>query len=195
VTSSVKWLPSFQLKALALLGIFLLLWLGRFAWDYFDPNSPANLAMQDQLKMFGSAMYECHAQTGRWPTRVDDLSQTSLPTRSHVWRQTANSILFLWPQKLDSQAKNNSQVLLMHWEGGLFNSFGRVWVCWGDLRTEHVKKSRVRTGQVDSALGSESHHLLSPRLDNRAQSFSSLRSSSASGRPVDLFCLVEQCFN
>jgi len=72
---------------------------------------------------------------------------------------------------------------------------GRVWVCWGDLRTEHVKKSRVRTGQVDSALGSESHHLLSPRLDNRAQSFSSLRSSSASGRPVDLFCLVEQCFN
>jgi len=83
-------------------------------------------------------MYECHAQTGRWPTRVDDLSQTSLPTRSHVWRQTANSILFLWPQKLDSQAKNNSQVLLMYWEGGLFNSFGRVWVCWGDLRTEHV---------------------------------------------------------
>jgi hypothetical protein len=51
----------------ALLGIFLLLWARPYRLRHFDPNCPANLAMQDQLKIFGSAMYECHAQSGRWP--------------------------------------------------------------------------------------------------------------------------------
>jgi len=88
-------------------------------------------------------MYEYHAMTGRWPTKVEDLSHTSLPAHSYVWRQTANSIVFLWPQNLDPEAKNNRDVALAYWKGGLFNSLGRVWVCWGDLRTEHIKESQV----------------------------------------------------
>jgi len=63
--------------------------------------------------------------TGRWPTKVEDLSHTSLPAHSYVWRQTANSIVFLWPQNLDPEAQNNRDVALAYWKGGLFNSFGR----------------------------------------------------------------------
>ncbi len=128
---------------LAIAALLLLLWCGHVAWDYFDPNSPANLAMQIQLKMFGSAIYEFHSHTGHWPTKVEDLSATSLPAQSYVWRKTANSIVFLWPQNLDSDPKNNSDVLLAYWKGGLFNRFGSVWVCRGDLSTRRVKKSKI----------------------------------------------------
>ena len=100
--------------------------------------------MQVQLKVFGSAMYEYHSQTGRWPTKLDDLADTSLPTQSRVWRQTANAIVFLWPQDLKPDPKENSQVLLAYWRGGVFNRFGRVWACWGDLRTERIRKSQIR---------------------------------------------------
>jgi hypothetical protein len=54
---------SIATKALAVLGILVVFWVGRFAYDYFDANSPANLAMQVQLKMFGAAMYEYHSHT------------------------------------------------------------------------------------------------------------------------------------
>jgi len=131
-------------KIAAVMGALVLLWFARVAWDYFDPNSPANLAMQVQLHMFGSAIYEYHAQTGRWPTTVNDLGQTSLPARSRVWRQTANTIVFLWPQDLKTDPKDNANVLLAHWNGGWYNRLGRVWVCWGDLRTEHMKESELR---------------------------------------------------
>ena len=117
------------------------LWLARATWDYFDPHSPANLAMQVQLKMFGAAMYEYHSQTGRWPTKVDDLAQTSLPAKSHVWRQTANTIVFIWPQEFKPEPKDNGNALLAYWNGGLYNRFGWVWACWGNLRTERVKKA------------------------------------------------------
>jgi hypothetical protein len=96
--------------------------------------------MQLQLKLFGSAMYEYHGATGRWPTKVDDLAQTSLPQRSYVWRGTATSFVFLWPQDLKPDPKDNPDVLLAYARGGLFNRLGRVWVCWGDLRTEHMRE-------------------------------------------------------
>lgn len=85
-------------KALLVLGGLLLLWFARIAWDYFDLNSPASASMQVQFKIFGAAVYEYHSDTGRWPTNIDDLAQTSLPAQSHVWRQTANAIVFLWPR-------------------------------------------------------------------------------------------------
>ncbi|PYV69011.1 MAG: hypothetical protein DMG97_22250 [Acidobacteria bacterium] len=128
---------------LAVVGVLVLLWLSRVAWDYFDPNSPANQAMQIQLKIFGSAMYEYHAQTGRWPTTLNDLGQTSLPARSYVWRQTAITMVFLWPQDLKPDAKDNDNVLLTYWKGGLYSKFGSVWVCWGDLRTERIRESQI----------------------------------------------------
>jgi hypothetical protein len=100
--------------------------------------------MQVQLKLFGSAMYEYHSQTGRWPTTVDDFAKTSLPAQSRVWRQTANSIVFLWPRELNPDPRQNGSVLFAYWRRGLFNRFGRVWVCWGDLTTKRIKSDRLR---------------------------------------------------
>ncbi len=74
------------------LSALVLLWFGRFARDYFDPNSPANLSMQVQLKMFGTAFYEYHSHTGLWPTKIDDLAQTSLP-RAHVAEARPSQLL------------------------------------------------------------------------------------------------------
>ena len=129
--------------SLGLLAIFLL-WAGARVYDYFDPSSIAHLSMSVQLKLFASAMYEFHRNTGRWPSQLDDLSQTSLPLQSRVWRQTAEAIVFLWPQTLKDDPKENRDVLLAYWKGGLYNELGRVWVIWGDLRTEHFPETDLR---------------------------------------------------
>ncbi|HVP47936.1 MAG TPA: hypothetical protein VMT32_15185 [Bryobacteraceae bacterium] len=128
-------------KLLIALAVMALLWFGGVVWDYFDPDSVAHVSMQYQLKLFGSAMYEFHSATGRWPASLDDLAHTSLPQRSRVWRQSAQPIVFLWPQDLKPDPKDNASVLLAYHAGGLFNKLGRVWVCWGDLRTEHMREA------------------------------------------------------
>ncbi|HEU5334486.1 MAG TPA: hypothetical protein VFU27_00905 [Terriglobales bacterium] len=130
-------------KIAAALAVIAVLWLGRVTWDYFDPNSPANVAMQEQLKLFGRAMYEYHAETGQWPSMVDDLAHTTLAARSHVWRQTASGVVLLWPRQLSPEPKDNSNVLLAYWNAGLYNRLGKVWVCWGDLRTQRMSKSEL----------------------------------------------------
>src|SRR5438445_5730028 len=131
-------------KIFIVVGAFVLLWFARFVWDYFDPTSVANQAMQIQLRLFGSAMYEYHTATKRWPTKLDDLAQTSLPKRSYIWQQTATTMVFLWPQDLNPDPKYNADVLLAYDRGGLYNKLGRVWVCWGDLRTERLREHDLR---------------------------------------------------
>jgi hypothetical protein len=126
------------------LGVVVLVWILAQAWDYFDYSSVAHQAMQVQLKLFGSAMYEYHAATGRWPTGLDDLAETSLPKTIYVWRQTATTLTFLWPKDLKPDPKDNADVLLAYTDVGLFNKLGRVWVCWGDLRTEHLPERDLR---------------------------------------------------
>ena len=111
----------------------VLLWVGRLAWDYFDPNSITHQAMQIQLKLFGEAMYEFHANTGWWPANLNDLAKTLLPTKSYVWRETASTIVFLWPQNLQPDRRDNANVLLAYWKVGLFNRLGRAWVLLGRL--------------------------------------------------------------
>jgi hypothetical protein len=140
----MMWPRSLRHKLLAAVGVLLLIWIARFAWDYFDYNSVPHQAMQIQLKLFGAAMYEYHSATSRWPASLDDLEQTSLPQRSYVWRQTASTFVFLWPKDLNSDPKDNAGVLLAYVSGGLFNSLGRVWACWGDLRTEHMREQDLR---------------------------------------------------
>jgi hypothetical protein len=136
---SLKW------KLLAgVIGLAVLSWLGGFVWDYFDPDSIAHVSMRYQLKLFGSAMYEFHSATGKWPASLDDLAQTSLPQRNRLWKESAQPIVFLWPQNLKPDPKGNASVLLAYHQGGLFNKLGRVWVCWGDLRTEHIRESDLR---------------------------------------------------
>lgn len=131
-------------KVLTALAALVLLWFARLAWDYFDPTSIAHQSMQIQLKLFGAAIYEYHASTGRWPSALDDLAHTSLPLKSRVWRQSAAPMVFLWPQNLKPDPKDNAGTLIAYHAGGLFNKLGRVWVCWGDLRTEHLPEKDLQ---------------------------------------------------
>jgi hypothetical protein len=147
---SSKW------KWLAALAVFALLWCGQVALDYFDPGSIPHVSMQYSLKMFGSAIYDYRAAHGSWPSSLDDLAQTSLPQRSRVWRQTATTLTLLWPKDLKPDPKDNARVLLAYTDVGLFNRLGRVWVLWGDLRTEHLpewdlRATLARSGHPDGA--------------------------------------------
>ena len=118
--------------------------LAGLVWDYFDPHSIAHQSMQFDLKLYGSAMYEYHSATGRWPASLDDLAQTSVAHVRPLWREAARPIVFLWPQNLKPYPEDNATILLAYQEGGLFNKLGRVWVCWGDLRTERLRESDLR---------------------------------------------------
>jgi len=121
-------------------GVVFLVWAGHFVWEYFDPGGTAHQTIQLQLKLFGSAIYEYHSVTGRWPSKLDDLAETSLPRKSYVWRETAKSFVILWPQELKADLKENARVVLVYDDGSLFSGHGRVWVCWGDLRTEMLDR-------------------------------------------------------
>jgi len=48
------------------------------------------------------------------------------------------------PKDLKADPKENAGVLLAYQNAGLFNKLGRVWVCWGDLRTEHLPEADLR---------------------------------------------------
>lgn len=125
--------------------LVVLVWCGGVASDYFDPNSIPHIAMRTQLQLFGEAIYEYHSSTGRWPTKLDDLQSTSLPAKSPVWRQSAIPLVLLWPQDLKADPRENAGVLLAYHEGGLFNKLGRVWVCFGDLRTERMAEQELKS--------------------------------------------------
>jgi hypothetical protein len=53
-------------------------------------------------------------------------------------------MVFLWPQDLNPDPKDNAAVLLAYYKGGLYNRVGQVWVCWGDLRTERMREHDLR---------------------------------------------------
>ncbi len=132
-------------KIVAVLALVAAIWLGNIVWDYFDEGSIAHVSMRHQLERLGSAMYEYHTTTGRWPARIDDLAATSLAHQNPVYRKSAtDAIVFLWPQDLKAEPKDNANVLLAYYPGGLYNKFGRMWVCWGDLRTERLSDAAIK---------------------------------------------------
>ena len=133
-------LTSRRSKIAAAIAIILFIWSGKIVWDFFDTTSVPHQTIQLQLKLFGEAMYEFHSTTGRWPAKLDDLQRTSLPARSYVWRQTAETFTLLWPQDLKPDPKDNANVLLAYESGSLMSRLGRIWVCWGDLRSELLRK-------------------------------------------------------
>ena len=120
--------------------------LGLASWgvslftEYFDRSSISHTAIQDWLKWICASMYEYHSKTGRWPAGIDDLAETTLPARFPLWRETAKNIVFLWPKDLQADPKENAGVILAYYNAGLISEMGRVWVCWGDLRTEYIRK-------------------------------------------------------
>jgi hypothetical protein len=101
----------------------------------------AHEAVRLRLRLIGSSIYEYHARTGRWPTRIGDLAKTSLPRQSPYWRQGLDDEVevIVWHKTLKPDPKDNAGHVLVYHDKGLIAWGGRKWVCWGDLRTEYVK--------------------------------------------------------
>ena len=116
-------------------------------WHYFSRASIPHEAIQLHLRLTASSIYEFHKATGRWPTVVDDLASTSLPQISPYWRTLIDngSVAVAWDSDLKPDPKDNASLVLTYNNAGLFAKLGRVWVCWGDLRTEYVKEEVLRS--------------------------------------------------
>jgi hypothetical protein len=86
-------------------------------------------------------VYEYHANTGHWPSQTDDLAKTSLPKKFRYWKQSLDgeTIVVVWHKDLKADPKDNAGLILAYHNKGLYARLGRVWVCWGDLRTEYLK--------------------------------------------------------
>jgi hypothetical protein len=91
------------------------------------------------LKLIAESIYEYHGKHGRWPTKADDLRETSLPlTAPHDIETVKNGpYVVVWPKKLDPDPKKNGQRLLVYTRGGPAR-MGWIWLCWGDFRMEYV---------------------------------------------------------
>lgn len=140
---------------LAAFGIVAL--LIKIAWDYFSYHSVPHEAIRLHLRLTASSIYEFHNATGRWPTAADDLASTSLAQISPYWKSLIESgtVAIVWRSDLKPDPKDNAALVLTYNNAGLFSKLGRVWVCWGDLRTEYVKVEDLR-GRLP---GSQSNRL------------------------------------
>lgn len=52
--------------------------------------------------------------------------------------------VILWPKNLKSDPRENQGIILAYHNDGLLASMGRVWVCWGDLRTEYLPREELQ---------------------------------------------------
>jgi hypothetical protein len=113
--------------------------------DYFDRDSIPHRAIRLHLQLVCAGIYESHSKTGRWPERFEDLADTTLAHRVPNWRMVeSQTIVVLWRADLKPDPKDNARVILAYYNKGLFSKLGRMWVCWGDLRTEYLKADEVR---------------------------------------------------
>ena len=109
--------------------------------------------IQLHLRLIGASIYEYHTKTGRWPARLDDWAETSLPRESPHWKVMIESgaDVMVWHDNLNSDPKDNAHLILAYHNKGLLAWLGRQWVCWGDLRTEYVRTRKLgallQTGQ------------------------------------------------
>jgi hypothetical protein len=106
----------------------------------------AHESLQYELNAIGQSIYEYHASTGRWPSGIDDLAETSLPLRLRYWKPILlnGSVVVVWHDNLPPDPKANAGVILAYHNRGLLAELGRQWVCWGDLRTEYISTKQLR---------------------------------------------------
>lgn len=114
---------------------------------YYNLSGIGHQTIQLHLQLYGSSIYEYHARMGQWPTQADDLAKTPLPKISPYWKVAleTGTYVILWPKNLKADPKDNANVILAYHNQGLLASMGRVWVCWGDLRTEYITSEELRT--------------------------------------------------
>jgi hypothetical protein len=133
-----------RLAILAALGVVAI--VISIAWDYFNRDSIPHEAIRLHLKLTAASIYELHNTAGRWPKSAGDLALTSLPQRSPYWRTLIEngSVAIVWRSDLKPDPEDNAGLVMTYNNVGLFSKLGRVWVCWGDLRTEYVKEEELR---------------------------------------------------
>ena len=116
-------------------------------WHYFSRARIPHEAIRLHLRLTASSIYEFHKATGRWPKVADDLASTSLAQTSPYWRTLIDngSVAVVWDNDLKPDPKDNSSLVMTYNNAGLFSKLRRVWVCWGDLRTEYMKEELLRS--------------------------------------------------
>jgi hypothetical protein len=131
-----------------ILGIALLVAMILLIVRYFDDSDVAHQAIQVWLRLYGDAIYEYQSITGKSPSKIDDLGRTKLPQRLRYWKQMLDdgTIVIVWHKNLKPDPKVNAGLILAYHNKGLYAQLGRVWVCWGDLRTEYIKREDLQAG-------------------------------------------------
>ena len=122
----------------------------KLAWDYFSYDSIPHETIRLHLRLTASSIYEFHRAAGRWPTTADDLASTSLPQISPYWKTLIenDNVSIVWRSDLKPDPKDNAALVLTYNRTGLFPKLRRVWVCWGDLRTEYIKDEELQAKLV-----------------------------------------------
>lgn len=123
---------------LAFIGVCAMLIAVIMADNYRFVNEMNDLSSQAYLRLYGESIYEYHALSGKWPSRIDDLLQTSLALKdlhlAWISQLESEADIIVWPKNLKPDPKDNAHVILCYHNKGLDAERGRMWVCWGDLR-------------------------------------------------------------
>ena len=135
-----------QFKSVIFVAGAAVLAAGMAVVNYFSLNDLSHTTIQLFLRQYGSSIYEYRATTGEWPTCIDDLGRTSLPKQMRDWKVLLQDevIVIVWWKDLQPDPPDNAQRILAYHNKGLYARLGRVWVCWGDLRTEYVPLEVLR---------------------------------------------------
>ena len=61
--------------------VAVVLVVGIVAYNYYDVMWMSDVGQHSDVRLIGEGIYEYHAKTGKWPSKLDDLSVTSLPLK------------------------------------------------------------------------------------------------------------------
>src|SRR5437660_1157014 len=128
------------------IGLGAVLVVGVLVANYYDEEEIYK-AQQVYLRLYGESLYEYHALTGKWPSRIEDLAGTSLALKYPHWWKSQLDIeadVIVWPKDLKPDPKQNGHALLCYHNKGLDAERGRMWVCWGDLQTGCITSEELR---------------------------------------------------
>lgn len=117
------------------------------AYNYHGVKEMSEQSQQVYLRLYGDSIYEYRALTGAWPSRVDDLARTSLPLKNPRWWKAQLDVgadVIVWPKDLKPDPPDNALAILCYHAKGLDAENGRIWVCWGDLRTGWITPEELR---------------------------------------------------
>jgi hypothetical protein len=130
--------------------------VGIVAYNYNDVMWMSDVGSHSDMRLIGEGIYEYHAKTGNWPSKLDDLSITSLVLKYPDWwagTLALDANIIVCPKSLTPNPKDNEYAILCYHNKGAEAERGRMWVCWGDLRTgpitlEELKKHLDKQNNV-----------------------------------------------